>query len=320
MPATKAMLLPTRAACIGTLLMMAAMPAAAQSLEDIFRPLVAEANLGAGYAQMLNLAATPDIGAAHFEIDHGGDRPTIDIFRLPYQSRWLALSQDSDLYWRVSGDYLQQKEDLDVGGGSIASKWSAYSLTGGLLAKIRLGNGFTLAPALDLGVARLDNRADYDGTANLLKPFFDELLFNWRTNAWLVTPSVQLGWNRIDEARRISISGHVARSWISSFGESDRVLEFNETANIYSLRAEHAAPTDMQLAGRPLDWVIYGGYAGFFGPNRDVLGFTSVAEVGVGMETPLVTDQKRPDRARLGASYLFGEHVRGWTISLSLQY
>ncbi|MCB0047627.1 MAG: hypothetical protein KDD92_19555 [Caldilineaceae bacterium] len=40
MPATKAMLLPIRATCIGTLLMMAAMPAAAQSLKDIFRPLV----------------------------------------------------------------------------------------------------------------------------------------------------------------------------------------------------------------------------------------------------------------------------------------
>lgn len=195
MPPTKAMLLSTRAACIGTLLMMAAMPAAAQSLKDIFRPLVAEANLGAGYAQMLNLAATPDIGAAHFDIDDGGNRPTIDIFRLPYQSRWRALSRDSPLYWRVSGDYLQQKEDLDVGfgGGSIASKWSAYSLTGELLAKIRLGNGLTLAPALDLGVARLDNRADYDRTAKRLKPFFDELLFNWRTNAWLVTPSVELG-------------------------------------------------------------------------------------------------------------------------------
>jgi hypothetical protein len=224
----------------------------------------------------------------------------------------------------VSGDYLQQKEDLDVGfgGGSIASRWSAYSLTGGLLAKIRLGNGFTLAPALDLGVARLDNRADYDGTAKLLKPFFDELLFQLADECMVGDPE----WSNSGETgstrpRRISISGHCCalvdfQLW--RVGPRTGI----QTKPPISTRcgAEHAAPIDMQLAGRPLDWVIYGGYAGFFGPNRDVLGFTSVAEAGVGMETPLVTDQKRPDRARLGASYLFGEHVRGWTISLSLQY
>lgn len=91
---------------------------------------------------------------------------------------------------------------------------------------------------------------------------------------------------------------------------------------MYSLRCGRSTPRPptCNWLDVPLDRVIYGGYAGFFGPNRDVLGFTSVAEVGVGMETPLVTDQKRPDRARPGASYLFGEHVRGWTISLPLQY
>lgn len=49
-------------------------------------------------------------------------------------------------------------DDFPVNGGAaggISSEWSAYSLTGGVLARLRLGNGFTLAPALDAGVARL---------------------------------------------------------------------------------------------------------------------------------------------------------------------
>jgi hypothetical protein len=89
---------------------------------------------------------------------------------------------------------------------------------------------------------------------------------------------------------------------------------------VYSIRAEYAAPTRMQLLERSLDWVAYGGYAGFFGDNRDALGFTSVAEVGGGMEAPLSASGKNSNRVRLGASYLFGPNVKGWTISLGLRY
>lgn len=50
-----------RTACFGIVGMMLATPAAAQSLRDT----VAAAGLGPGYAHMLNLAATPDLSAAH---------------------------------------------------------------------------------------------------------------------------------------------------------------------------------------------------------------------------------------------------------------
>ncbi|MCB1933959.1 MAG: hypothetical protein KDI45_16020 [Candidatus Accumulibacter sp.] len=75
--------LPTRCAAIGLVMMSLAMPAAAQSLKDVFRPRVVEANPGAEYAQMLKLAATPEFGSAPFDID--------------------------------DGDHLQQKEDLALG-------------------------------------------------------------------------------------------------------------------------------------------------------------------------------------------------------------
>ena len=39
-----------------------------------------------------------------------------------------------------------------------------------------------------------------------------------------------------------------------------------------------------------MSWVAYGSYAGFFGANRDVLGFDAVAEVGGGLELPIAPD------------------------------
>ncbi|MBY0439768.1 MAG: hypothetical protein K2W80_16405, partial [Burkholderiales bacterium] len=70
----------------------------------------------------------------------------------------------------------------------------------------------------------------------------------------------------------------------------------------------------------PLNWVAYGGYAGFFGANRDALGFSSVTEIGAGLELPTSTGRPQSERARLAAGLLFGPYVRGWTVGVSIQY
>jgi len=315
---------PARSALVFALLACTIGVASAQTTPEDIRPQIASARLGAGYAQMINLAATPDLSAASYRIDEDDSRPTLDVFRAPYQARWFALSPDADLYWRIAGGYLAYKDSFafdpsPAESGKIRSTWSAYSLSAGLMARISLGQGFTLEPALDLALARLDNSARYEGAASALKPILDGLLFNWNTDAWLATPSLALAWSAGDAAGRTTVRGHVARSWISSFDETDPVQSFDETANIYSLRAEYAKPSDLHAFGRPLHWVVYGGYAGFFGANRDALGFDGVAEIGGGLELPLRAD-RASERVRLAAGYLRGSNVSGWTIGLSLQY
>lgn len=305
--------------CLITMLCaLVAWPASGQALRDI----VAGARLGSGYAQMLSLAATPDVSAASYRVKSAGSDPDLDVLRLPYEARWGSLTAGSDVYWRVAGGYLTLQDDLSVldDSGTISSKWSAFSVSGGVAAKIGLGQGFIVEPALDVGVARLLNDAQYQGTASILQPGLDNLLFNWHSNAWLVTPNVALEWSSASESRRISVRGHVAWSWIGSFDESDSVIRFDETAGAYSVRAEYAAPTGARVLDRPLDWVVFTGYAGFFGPNRDALGFTSVAEVGAGLETPRSTTSTDGTRVRVGASYLFGPDVRGWSVSVGLRY
>jgi hypothetical protein len=193
-------------------------------------------------------------------------------------------------------------------------------VSAGVLAKIRLGSGFTLEPALDFGLARLENRASYNGAAVILQPFLDGIAFNWHTDAWLATPSIALQWSADEADHRMRVRAHVARSWISTFSESDPILAFNEAANAYSIRASYAAPTGTRALDRPLDWVVYGGYAGFFGANRDALGFSEVAEIGAGLEAPMAAGSEKSDRVRLGGSYLFGPDATGWTVSIGLQF
>ena len=297
----------------------------AQPVPDPVRAQVASARLGAGYAQMINLSATPDFSAASYRIDAIDPSATLDVVRLPYQAKWLPLSGEADLYWEVAAGWLQFGQDFPWNPapgatGTFGSKWTAWSVGAGLLAKLRLGGGLVVEPGVDVALARLRNRTSYDGSAVVLQPVLDGVLFNWNADAWLVTPGVALEWTRAVGEGSARIRGHVARSRIASFDETDPVQRFREATNNYSIRAEYARPTPWKAFERRVSWVAYGSYAGFFGANRDALGFDAVAEVGGGLELPVATGSSDPQRLRLSASYLFGSDVRGWSVGLGIEY
>lgn len=296
----------------------------AQSASDSIGDLARSATVGAAYAQMLNLSANDDFSAARYTVDAGLGDARINLFRAPSSLR--PIRTDSNLWWRVAGGYLRMENDFPLTdnpsglSGEIDSKWTAYSVTFGLASRHTFGNGFELIPGIDFALARLENKANYVGDAALLEDLLNGVVFNWRSNATLVTPNVALEWRRKTDERRLLVRGHVARSWISSFDESAEIVSFNEAANTYSVRVEHAAPTHASVLGKALDWVAFGGVAGMFGANRGAIGFDTVAELGLAIETPAPKLFSATERMRLGASYLFGPDVSGWTIGFNLQY
>lgn len=296
--------------------------AVAQSIRDV----IGSARLGSGYAQILNLTATPDISSSHLDISGGPAPQSLTVTRVPYEGNLLTLSDRNSIGWRVSGGYLRDKGEFSIPGpngapGSIASKWSAFSATGGLFLKSKLGYGFTFEPGVDFSVARLLNDASYAGAATSLQPATDGPLFNWHENAWLITPNAALEWTTsIASAQTLTIRGHIAWSWVSSFGESDPLLEFREKTGSWSIQSAYTGPMGIQLFARPLNYVVNAGYGGFFGPNHGALGFSTIANIGGGFELPLSRDNAQSKRLRIGAAYLVGPHVEGWTVNLGLTY
>lgn len=303
----------------GLILTATALPAVGQSIDDA----LASGQLGPGYAQLLNLTSSPDVSTAHYNVDTSPEKLAIQVGRIGHEQRWRTLSETTELHWRGAGGYTSMRTGFPTtvaGPGEISSTWRAASLTAGVVAKIRLGQEFTLLPALDVGVARLENHAKYSGAAIALKPFLDGRLFDWGTNATLITPNVGLEWIRRHDDRTTAIRLHAAWSRIATFGEADPALSFREFAGVASIRAEHVAPTTLRVAERPLRWVAFGGHSAFFGPNREALGFPSVSEFGLGIELPIVPGDAASKRVRLAGSYLVGPSVHGWSVSVGMQY
>lgn len=309
----------TRRVSLGVFLMAATLPAAGQSIDSA----ISGAHLGPGYAQLLNLTSAPDISTARYRVRTDPDDMYIQVARLRHEERWRALSDNVDLFWHGGGGYSRMRLHLPTtvpGPGDIVATWRVVSLTAGLLAKIRLGDEFTLLPAFDVGVARLESHATYSGSALGLQPFLDGRLFGWGTEASLLTPNIGFEWVRKQDDRLTSIRLHGAWSRIATFGEADPALKFREGGGVASIRGEHVAPTTLRVAERPLRWLVFGGYSSFFGPNRDVLGFPSVSEFGLGLELPLMAGDAAAKRVRVAGSYLVGPNVHGWSVALSIQY
>lgn len=271
---------------------------------------------------MITLASTPDISDANYRVSGDANDARISVLRLPYESKLVDLSPDQALYWRIAAGYMPIKVDnaitvsLPQGDGSANSKWSAYSGTAGLVAKFDVGNGFSVEPAIDAGLARLSNDAQYFGAAQLLQPELDRLLFNWTTDAWIVTPSIAVAWASITDTRELELRTHIAYSRIASFN-SEMVQGFNEWAGVFSVGGEYGIPTSQMLFGRAVRYSVNAGYSGFIGSERDALGFESVSRVGAGVSLRYGAGS---DRRYLGlhAAYLFGPQIRGWKIELRL--
>ena len=282
-------------------------------------------NLGAGYAQFINISLSEDMSAANYQLDAsaGVSDPRLRIARLPWRfasTGWGPVKVDGELLF----GYLDLKVGFPisvpaVGEGKIDAEWMSYGLTLGAIFRIPLTETLSLEPAVRLGVARLHNDAQYSGAAELFRPYTDGVLFNWTMNASVTSPSLALTSRRTWGRTETLLTGHVAHSRVVSFDESNESLAFRKGANTVSLKGELESPSDWSVGGRAVRVLGLAGYARFFGENSDAMGFNNIVEVGGGLSFPLGSPAERDRRVRLSASLLRGQGVRGWAVGLGLK-
>lgn len=274
--------------------------------------------LAPGYAQMMELSAEPEISSATYEFRGGAVPYSVRVTRIPYESKVTDLGGGWALRGRLSAGYLKATTVFNTNPGTVATRWRTFSLTGGLGLEKALGSGWTAGLGLEGGLARLDNHAVYKGDAEVFQPILDGVLFNWQVPAWLFIPSLGVRW--IEEGRlgKLRAKARVSRATVSTFHAPDPGLRFREASNAFSLSGELVTDTGWRVAGAPVDRVLLGGTSGFFGANRDALGFTSVSELGGGLQVRLPGRLGGLGKVRLSGSWLAGPGLRGWTFGLGL--
>jgi hypothetical protein len=292
---------------------------------SLFSPASADNNdgakdLGVDYALMSLMTLSPDVAAANYTIhNNDGSDVEIAIGRLPYHID-LFKNKQSYLQFELVVAYQHTEEVVKIfpePDENIDARWDTYGAGLGLLYERKLTQNLRFTPSLRLGVASMENNATYNGTlTNLFKDTLDGTILNWKTNTSIINLGLGLSynWELLDRASSIKMNAyHVL---VDSFSESNAAVEFSESANMLTVKADMIFPTNITLHGERLDIAFLLGANNFYGANRDTLGYSTSYQAGFGAEFPLKWQQKKHGYLRLGGQFLWANNMDGWMLSL----
>ena len=278
-------------------------------------------DLGVDYAFLTLMTLSPDFAAAFYTItNEGGLDVDINIYRLPYHID-LTADARSSLKLELAAAYQTTQEVIPifptVPGEYVDSTWETYGFGIGLLYDRRLSRQWHFLPSVRLGVAHMENKADYSGLlTNAVSDEFEGTLFNWNSTNAILNLGLGLKYNWTFLDRSSSITATAYHVIVDSFNESNEAIKFTEKANLLSVKADLIQPTEVYIAEHRMDMVLTFGVNHFFGDNRRTLDYTTSYEAGIGTEFPLKYVNTTYGHIRIIGNVLWSENMKGWMISL----
>lgn len=280
------------------------------------------ASATAGYSQLIGFVSDPELSGFTLNVGQaGGSR--LELFKLPFRHE---LSSAGKGKWFVRGavnhasihsENLLKGLSPDV----IEPRSSAFSALVGVLRSLPLTETWSFSSALDAGVARIQNEVRYQG-ANALqaKPFVENLLIDWSTDAALLSGALGLDYRKKRGSLDLAFKTAWIHTWISSFHESGAFKGFNDQTDLLHVRADFEKPLRQRLSGLPLSGLVHLGTTTFLGSNRHALGFSHLNSMGFAVKADARQRGWRVQSLTLGLNYLVGDGVDGYEIVFGYQF
>ena len=243
-------------------------------------------------------------------------------FRMTTLGDGITVREGSPLYLEGTLGYAKYDPTFIASDGvtrvSLATKWETYSATGGIGWNFPMADSLVLRPIFNFSYGRVDSHLSGSGqTASN-----DELSFltNGKLEAYGVGGSLELDYERYRPGNEVDIELRYTHIHLKSLSGSSTAVEGNADAQSLSLWSRWRAPTGMAMLERPLRYVLEFAYTSFLGDLDGVLGFNHLASLGTGLELDTGAYGIVVTRARLMVRYQVGEHVRGWSLGLGINF
>ncbi|MEH6587376.1 MAG: Solitary outer membrane autotransporter beta-barrel domain [Halioglobus sp.] len=286
-------------------------------IRDQLKNSVRNSDVGAGYAQMLNFFAEPDISASRLSADD----VDYDIFKIPLQFEIPLADSDWQIALRGTLSHARADSDSELPPfGTVASEWQADSgqLGAGLI--MPFSTHWSAFVAAEFGISRLQNEADYldEFGQDLLPAIADGIIFNWDTNARISGITGGLGYTtKLADKYDLNINGRYTFSHIASYSESRDLPSFSENTGTFSLKADLIHPYGVSIAELPVFGKVHLGGTAFTGNNRNALGFTHFYEVGYSVGLDISQLGYKVKSLSVGYQWNQGSDVDGYSVLLS---
>ncbi len=264
-----------------------AAPAAGQdaSLGDArgeFSDYVAASDVGAGYAQLINMFIDPAISLSRLELDDPGGGK-FDIAKLPFHWELPVAGRPWRVALRGLLSHSSYEERPEVFAGEyLDARWSADSGMLGAGLVFPLDDRWSVLTLAGAGVTHLENDTDFQGpTIESVQPILDGIITNWKTNAAIYDLRLGLDYrNQPELSRGVSVKTRYTFAHSDSFGESRDFPAFEENTHVVSILGEYRHPWGFSVGEFPVFGIVGAGATAFLGDNRDALGFTHFYQAG----------------------------------------
>ncbi len=295
-------------------------------IEDIREQVLADldpAILGAGYAALVNFAVNKNISGATYKLDDAigedGERSQIDVYRFPirliHQTEWQGLqvfAQGAFAYQTFTAVIpLFTDEQIDA-------EWRTYGGAVTLGAVFKPTDNLTLTPAIDVGLVRLENEADYIGelTQDFVEPALSGLLFDWTSMAYTTAAGLSGEYRARHAGIDMRLQSSLGYNRVSTYDSDSELAEFEAGVGTFDMQYNTFHPLSAEVGNAPLTLVTILGATAFIGEERDTIGFNHFLEAGLALEFDVSEKQWARDKIHVGAKAIFGSDVSGFGIEL----
>jgi autotransporter-like protein len=243
-------------------------------------------------------------------------------FRMTTLGGGFNVRKDSPLYLEGTLGYATYDPTFvasdGVTQGSLAAKWDAYSATGGIGWNFPIASNLVLRPIFNFAYGRVDSHLSGSGQIAAGEEF--SFLTNGKLEVYGVGGSLVLDFERYRPENEVDVELRYTNIRLKSLPGSSTAVEGSADAQSLSLWSRWRAPTGMAMLERPLRYVLEFAYTGFLGDLDGVLGFNHLTSLGTGLELDTGVYGIVVTRARLMVRYQVGEHVRGWSLGLGINF
>jgi hypothetical protein len=176
-----------------------------------------------------------------------------------------------------------------------------------------MGNGFSFAPSLSLGVSRIENEMEFSNPIleEALPPSWKGRFYDWDTLASVTRAHGALLYDQEHGKFRIKGAAHLSYSYIDSFDESSDFAGFHDHSSTFVFKLDARYPLDISVRKYPLSIIGHVGHTSFLGSGRDELGFSYFNELGASLGVGSVA---------FGVLGILGEDVEGWSLTFNYGY
>ena len=239
----------------------------------------------------INTTISPGLEGASLTVDDGNRLSEQRRSSLGFSTKFTLKNPIFNGYWGlalIDGSLHDKFEIIGDNGQPVQVDMTrdVVALRSSLGLSFPINQYFKLRPYLSLGLSDLQTDTIVDGLLSVTPNGNATTTAKFNTTAQMLSTSGSLDalYSRWYGNNRLELSAHYTLIHVDTFSEDNPVLATETWNDILQVKSRLTGPTNLTTLGRPWRWQLYANHVNFISQKKISLGYTSLFEIGVGME------------------------------------